>query len=106
MDSLTTTNTLLTILTVLGLAEAVVFLGAVVALLLLIRRLTQLVEQMETRYVAPAAERVHAILGDVHDVTSAVKTDVQTVRSLLQWLLRWVPTRDTSTGGPAGTPPN
>ena len=89
MDSLATTNTLLTILTMLGMAEALVFLAVLVAIALLIRRVAAMLALMEAQHIAPAATRVHAILDDVGDVTSTVKADVRQARAALRALLRW-----------------
>lgn len=89
-SSLATTNTLLTILTVLGLAEALVFLGVLIAAALLLRRLAATLAAIESQHIAPAAARVHRILDDVHDVTSTVTTDVRQLRAVVRRALRWV----------------
>ncbi len=110
MESLETTNWLLTILTVLGIGEAVVFIGALGALLLLVRRLATMLEQMETRYVAPASERVNAILSDVHDVTTSARNDVhllrRSVRRLARWVVRLLAARMTARPGRGGARPS
>ena len=90
MDSLATTNTLLTILTVLGMAEALAFLGVLLAAALLLRRLAATLASIESQHIAPAAARVHRILDDVNGATSTVSADIRQLRGLVRRAMRWV----------------
>ena len=104
MDSLATTNTLLTLLAVLGMVEALAFVVVLVAVALLLRRIAAVVEHVEAHYIAPAAARVHSILDDVGGVTSTVKADVHQLRAALRFLMRWltIPSRWSDPGGTSG----
>ena len=55
---------------------------------LVYRRVTQLVNDLEVRQVAPLREKVEAILGDVKTVTSRVsqQTERVTTRSRERWI--------------------
>ena len=98
------TNTLLMVQAVLGILEALVFIAVLAALLMSVRRLALMLAQLETRYVAPASERVNAILDDVHHVTTSARGDVRMLRRLGRRLLRWVIGRATAERGVGAEP--
>ena len=77
------------ILTVLGMAEALVFLGVLIAVAVLLRRMAATMASIESQHIAPAAARVHRILDDVNEVTSTVGSDVRQLRALVRWAMRW-----------------
>lgn len=81
-----TTNVLLGIMAAVSVLEALVIIAAGVALLMVYRKVTALVDQgmvlaqgIEARQVAPAMLRVNAILDDVRDVTTKVKEETERV---------------------------
>src|SRR5476649_3101406 len=83
---LRTTNVLLGIMATASVLEALVFVGAGLALFLICRKMLALIERgagiidgIETRQLAPAMTRVNAILDDVKDVTTRVKDDTERV---------------------------
>ena len=78
-DQLATTNLLLGIMAAVSVFEALVIIGAGVGGLIVYRRVTTLIQDLETRQVAPAMARVNAILDDVKGVTSKVKEETERV---------------------------
>ena len=80
---LTTTNTLLGIMAVVSLLEAVAVVGVFAGGALMFHRVMQVVRGIEERQVAPAAARVNAILDDVKGVTSTVKNEAERVDRVL-----------------------
>ena len=83
---LSTTNLLLGIMAGVSVLEALVIIGAGIAGFMAYKKVTALVDQtmtlvhgLEARQVAPAMLRVNAILDDVKDVTSRVKTEAERV---------------------------
>ena len=72
---LTTTNVLLGIMAAVSLLEGLAVLGAMLAGLLVYRRVMQVVTSIEERQIAPAAARVNAILDDVKGVTSTIRAE-------------------------------
>jgi hypothetical protein len=74
-----TTNLLLGIMAAVSVFEALVMIGLGVAGLMAYRRVILLVDEMETRQVAPAMARVNAILDDVKMVTATVREETERV---------------------------
>ena len=71
--------------------EAIIIIGAGVALAVLYWRLTamyrevmDLVGRLDARHVTPVMARVNAILDDVKDVTATVKRETETVDSAIR----------------------
>lgn len=73
--SLATTNLLLGIMAVVSVLEALLVIGAGIAMYAVYRRVMTLVEGLETRQVAPAMARVNAILDDVKSVSAKVREE-------------------------------
>jgi hypothetical protein len=78
-DQIGTTNLLLGIMAAVSVFEALVMIGLGVAGLMAYRRVILLVDEMETRQVAPAMARVNAILDDVKMVTATVREETERV---------------------------
>jgi len=76
---LSTTNVLLGIMAGVSVLQALVLIGAGIAGFIVYRRVTQLVNDLEMRQVAPLREKVEAILGDVKTVTSRVNQQTERV---------------------------
>ena len=72
MGDLTTTNTMLTIMAVVSVLEALVVTGIAVGAFMVYRRVMQLLADFEVRQIAPIRERVDGILADVKTVTERV----------------------------------
>jgi hypothetical protein len=80
MDAnLGTTNLLLGIMAVVSVLEALLLIGAGIALFMVYRRVMDLVNTLEQRHVAPAMGRVNAILDDVKVVSAKVKEETERV---------------------------
>jgi len=76
---LATTNLLLGIMAAVSVLEALLVIGMGIAGFIVYRRVTDLVNGLETRQVAPAMARVNAILDDVKGVTAKVKEETERV---------------------------
>jgi hypothetical protein len=76
---LATTNLLLGIMAAVSVLEALLVIGIGVGCLMVYRRVTTLVEGLETRQIAPAMVRVNGILDDVKVVTMKVKEETERV---------------------------
>lgn len=76
---LDTTNTWLAIMAVVSVLEALLLIGVGVGGLLVYRRVMQLVNDLETRQIAPVREKVDAILLDVKAVTASVTQQTERV---------------------------
>ena len=81
-----TTNLLLGIMAAVSVLEALVIIGAGIAVFAVYKRVTALVDRgmvladgIEARQVAPAMRRVNAILDDVKDVTAKVRSETERV---------------------------
>jgi len=74
-QSLATTNLLLGIMAAVSVLEALVLIGAGVAGFMVYRKVVALVEGVEKRQIAPAMQRVHAILDDAKVVTETIKSE-------------------------------
>jgi len=79
MPNLETTNLLLGIMAAVSVLEGLLIIGAGIAMFLVYRRVTALVEGIETRQVAPVVARVNAILDDVKGVSAKVKEESERV---------------------------
>jgi hypothetical protein len=77
--TLDTTNTMLGIMAVVSVLEALLLIGAGIGGFLVYRRVMQLVTELEARHIAPVREKVDAILGDVRSVTSRVSQQTERV---------------------------
>ena len=84
---LTTTNVLLGIMAAVSLLEGLAVLGAMLAGLLVYRRVMQVVSSIEERQIAPAAARVNAILDDVKGVTSTIRQKAGRLERVVDWIL-------------------
>ena len=87
---LSTTNMFLGIIAISGLIEMLAISLLCLVLFLAARRLIQVIKVVEEQQLAPAAQRVHAILDDVKGVTSTVKTQTDRIESLASWAVRAV----------------
>lgn len=76
---LSTTNVLLGIMAAVSVLQALVLIGAGIAGFLVYRRVTELVNDLETRQIAPLREKVETILTDVKAVTSRVSQQTERV---------------------------
>ena len=76
---LATTNLLLGILAAVSVFEALVIVVCGIAAFAAYRRVTKILEELETRQVAPAVARLNAILDDVKGVTLKVKEETERV---------------------------
>ena len=74
-----TTNLLLGIMAAVSVLEALVAVGVGIGCVIVFRRMTALVEGLETRQVAPVVVRVNGILDDVKVVTTKVKEETERV---------------------------
>jgi len=84
---LTTTNVLLGIMAAVSLLQGLAVLGAMLAGLLVYRRVMQVVSSIEERQIAPAAARVNAILDDVKGVTSTIRQKAGRLERVVDWIL-------------------
>jgi pyrimidine operon attenuation protein/uracil phosphoribosyltransferase len=78
-SQLATTNVLLGIIAAASALQMLLMIGAGVAGFMLYRRVTDVLDQLEQRHVAPAMMRVNAILDDVKDVSATVKAETARV---------------------------
>jgi hypothetical protein len=74
-----TTNMWLAIMAVVSVLEALLLIGIGVAGVLMYRRVMQVVNDLETRQIAPVREKVDAILLDVKAVTANVNQQTERV---------------------------
>ena len=74
-----TTNLLLGIMAAVSVIEALVIIGIGVAGYMAYSKVMILVNELESRHVAPAMTRVNAILDDVKEVSSKVKEETTRV---------------------------
>lgn len=79
MGNLDTTNWLLGIMAAVSVLEALVLIGIGVGGFMVYRRVTQLVNDLEMRQIAPLREKVDAILLDVKSVTARVSQQTERV---------------------------
>jgi hypothetical protein len=74
-----TTNMFLGIMAVVSVLEALLLIGVGVGGFLMYRRVMQLVNELETRQIAPLREKVDGILIDVKAVTARVSQQTERV---------------------------
>jgi hypothetical protein len=74
-----TTNLLLGIMAAVSVLQALALIGAGIVGWTLYQRVTTLLEELESRHVAPLMSRVNVILDDVRGVTSTVREETQRV---------------------------
>jgi hypothetical protein len=79
MANLDTTNVLLGIMAAVSVLEALLLIGFGVGGFILYRRVMQLVNDLETRQIAPLRAQVDAILLDVKSVTARVSHQTERV---------------------------
>jgi hypothetical protein len=79
MENLDTTNVLLGIMAAVSVLEALLLIGFGVGGFILYRRVMQLVNDLETRQIAPLRAQVDAILLDVKSVTARVSQQTERV---------------------------
>jgi hypothetical protein len=79
MGNLDTTNVLLGIMAGVSVLEALVLIGIGVGAIMIYRRVMRLVEDLETRQIAPIREKVETILGDVQTVAARVSQQTERV---------------------------
>ena len=85
---LTTTNILLGIMAFVSLLQALAVVGAMVAGVLVYRKMVQAIAAIEERQVAPVAAKANAILDDVKAVTATVREGSERVEWVAEWLFR------------------
>ena len=79
MGNLDTTNLLLGIMAAVSVLEALLLIGIGVGGFMMYRRVMKLVEDLETRQIAPLREKADAILADVKTVTARVSQQTERV---------------------------
>ena len=79
MGNLDTTNILLGIMAGVSVLEALLLIGIGVGGFMIYRRVMKLVEDLETRQIAPLREKADAILADVKTVTARVSQQTERV---------------------------
>ena len=79
MGNLDTTNMLLGIMAAVSVLEALLLIGLGIGGFMVYRRVMQLVNDLETRQIAPLRDRVEAILLDVKTVTARVSEQTERV---------------------------
>ena len=80
MDAnLGTTNIILGIIAAVSVLEALVIIGAGIAMFMAYRRVMDTMHTLDERYVAPAMQRVNAILDDAKSVSATVKAETDRV---------------------------
>lgn len=79
MVNLDTTNVLLGIMATASVLEVFVLLGIGISGIRVYRHWKRVVEDLETRQIAPIRERVDAILGDVQTITARVSQQTERV---------------------------
>ena len=74
-----TTNLFLGIMAVVSVIEGLVIIGLGIGGFFAYRRVMAILDGLETRQIAPAMVRVHAILDDVKGVTATVRQETERV---------------------------
>jgi sensor histidine kinase regulating citrate/malate metabolism len=77
--NLDTTNTILLVMAIVSVLEALLLIGLGVGGFLIYRRVMQVVSDLEARQIAPLREKVDAILTDVKAVTARVSSQTERV---------------------------
>ena len=83
-----TTNLFLGIMAVVSLLHVAGFLALTAGAVYLSRRVVRLIVAVEKEQIAPAGARVQAILDDVKDVTTTIKTNARGIDSLIGRIFR------------------
>jgi len=78
-QTLGTTNVILGIIAAAAVIQVLIVIGAGIAGFMLFRKVSVLTTELEAKHVAPAMQRVNAILDDVREVSGTVK--MRTVRA-------------------------
>jgi hypothetical protein len=76
---LSTTNVILAVMAALSVLEALVVCGLALAGFMLYRRAARLMDEMESRHIAPVMMRVNGILDDVKHVSLRIRTETERV---------------------------
>jgi hypothetical protein len=76
---LSTTNTMLGIMAAVSVLEALLIVGTGIAIVILYRRVTWLLKDVDARHLTPLSEKASAILDDLKDVTARINDDAQRV---------------------------
>jgi hypothetical protein len=79
MANLDTTNILLGIMAGVSVLEALLLIGIGIGGFMIYRRVMRMVEDLETRQIAPLREKADAILADVKTVTARVSHQAERV---------------------------
>jgi len=79
MGNLDTTNLLLGIMAGVSVLEALLLIGIGIGGFMIYRRVMRMVEDLETRQIAPLREKADAILADVKTVTARVSHQAERV---------------------------
>ena len=79
MENLDTTNVLLGIMAGVSVLEALLLIGIGIGGIIIYRRVMRVVEDLETRQIAPLREKADAILADVKTVTARVSQQTERV---------------------------
>ena len=79
MANLDTTNMLLAVMAAVSVLEALLLIGLGIGGFMVYRRVMQLVNDLETRQIAPLREKVDSILLDVKTVTARVSEQTERV---------------------------
>jgi hypothetical protein len=77
--NLGTTNLILGIMAAVSVLEALVLIGAGIAMFVAYRRVMDVMNTLDERYVGPAMLRVNAILDDAKSVSATVKAEADRV---------------------------
>jgi pyrimidine operon attenuation protein/uracil phosphoribosyltransferase len=85
MNTLTTTNVLLGIMTAMSLLEALALVAILAGGFLLLKQLKETLARIEERHLDPLSSRVSAILNDVKDVTASIKENTSRVDRAVRW---------------------
>ena len=78
-STLGTTNTILSIMAVVSVLEALVLIGVAVGAFLAYRKVMTLLNDLEARQIAPLRAKVDGILADVRSVTARVSQQTERV---------------------------
>jgi hypothetical protein len=81
--NLDTTNVLLGIMAAVSVLEALLIIGAGIALFVAYRRVMTIVDGLETRQIAPAMARLNDILDDLKIVSAKVKAESEWVEQAI-----------------------
>lgn len=80
---LSTTNTFLGIMAVVSILQALLLIGLGFGGFVMIRRMMQLINELEARQIAPLREKLDGILGDVKTVTAGISQQTARVNAAI-----------------------